>query len=361
MGRGSALYYANLAQEQQEFDCTKPGEPPGRWWGSGAKILGLPDHINRQDFLLLFDGFSVEDESLVRNAGDEKRVPGWDLVFAPPASIGKVLWAMAPPDIRLVIEECNEQAVQTSLSYLEEQVYVRRGEGGSELERAGLVVAMYEHGTNRNQEPFLHRHCLVLNVGVCLEGNHSGALHSKPLYQHKMAAGAIYRSELAYQLQERLGLSLERVQSWFELQGFSRESGEYQELMNFLSSRRQEIEAHEPQTAREAQIIAYETRAEKEELPPRSELFVKWQEIGQRYGFGAEEVKKLVKVSLEHTREQEPEKRLSITQKWQEWRTIREAASRVLRSESHFTRRDLVRCVAEASQTRKINAERVLN
>ncbi|MBE9039730.1 AAA family ATPase [Oscillatoriales cyanobacterium LEGE 11467] len=49
----------------------------------------------------------------------------------------------------------------------------------------------------------------------------------------------------------------------------------------------------------------------------------------------------------------------TLGQKWQEWRTIREAASRVVRSESHFTRRDLIGRIAEASQTRGIDAEGV--
>lgn len=348
MGNGSALYYANLAQEQAEFDCTKPGEPPGRWWGEGAKYLGLTSTINRADFLLLFDGFSPGEESLVKNAGDEKRVPGWDLVFAPPASVGKVLWAVAPPHIRTIIEECHDQAMRTALSYLEDNAaYVRRGAGGAEVEKSGLVVAIFPHGTNRNQEPFLHSHCLVLNVAC--SGEQSGALFSKPLYQHKMAAGAIYRAELAHLLQQRLGLALERVQSWFELQDFSRETGKYQGLMNHWSTRRQEIEAHEPHNAREAQAVAYATRAEKQELPARSRLFTQWQETGREYGFGAEQAQKLVKASREQT---------SVTQKFQEWRTIREAASRVVRSESHFARRDLVRFMAESSQTRGINVER---
>jgi conjugative relaxase-like TrwC/TraI family protein len=351
MGKGSALYYVNLAQEQQEYDCTQPGEPPGRWWGAGAKHLGLPHHINRHDFLLLFSGFSPEEESLVRNAGDENRVPGWDFVFAPPPSIGKVLWAVAPPEIRTIIEECHRDAILTSLSYLEQQAYVRRGAGGAEVEKAGLVVAIFPHGTNRNQEPFLHSHCLVLNLAVSQEQDHSGALYSKALYQHKMAAGAIYRGELSALLEQRLGLSLERVQSWFELTGFSRERGAYQELMNLWSSRRQEIEEREPQSAREAQIIAYETRGEKQELPPRTELFEQWQEVGRQYGFGAEQARKLVR---------DPCDRPTLVQRFSEWRIIREAASRVVRSESHFTRRQLVWRMAEAAQTRGINTQRVL-
>ncbi|MBE9040190.1 relaxase domain-containing protein, partial [Oscillatoriales cyanobacterium LEGE 11467] len=303
MGKGSALYYANLAQEQQEFDATKPGEPPGTWWGAGAKALGLQGNINRADFILLFNGFSPEEESLVKNAGRENRVPGWDLVFAPPASIGKCLWGIAPPEIRAIVEECHVLAQQTALSYLEERAWVRRGQGGREVEKAGSVVAIYPHGTNRNGEPFLHSHCLVLNLAVSQEQEHCGALHSKPLYQAKMAAGAIYRSELAHLLQQGLGLNLERVQSWFELRGFSRERGKYRDLMNLWSSRRREIEEHNPQNAREAQAIAYKTRAEKPELPPRSQLFTQWQETGREYGFGPEQVQKLVKISLERERE----------------------------------------------------------
>jgi conjugative relaxase-like TrwC/TraI family protein len=349
MGKRSAFYYANLAQEQGEFDCSQPGEPPGQWQGSGAAALGFLGRIQRDQFLALFAGFTEDGNNLVQNAGDERRVPGWDCVFAMPKSVS-VLWAIADTPTQAAIEAAHHQAVVKALQYLESHAYSRRGSGGSDLEKAGLVVATFQHGSNRNQEPYLHTHALVLNVSVREDGS-TGALHSKPLYQYKLAAGAIYRAELAAELQRQLGLALEREKTWFELQGFSRQAGKYQALMNRWSSRREEIEAKHPVTAAQAQVAAYQTRKAKEPLPPRNELFAQWRTVGTEYGFSRENARRLVGQGKE---------RLLFLQKYQEWRAVREAATQVVRHQSHFARKEMVTAISIAAQTRGLDSADVL-
>ena len=349
MGKRSARYYADLAQAQGEFDRSKPGEPPGQWTGSGSTALGLSGSVKREDFLAFFSGFSLEGEGLVQNAGSQSRVPGWDCVFAPPKSVS-LLWAVLDPKTQAVIETAHHQSVVKALQYLEGHAYSRRGQGGHEIEKVGLVAATFEHGTNRNQEPYLHTHALVLNVGVGADGQTS-AIHSKPLYQHKMAAGALYRAELSAQLERYFGLELEREKSWFEVRGFSREQGRYQALMRLWSSRREEIEAKHPANAAEAQVIAYQTRRAKEMLPPRSELFRAWQETGKKYGFGLDQAKWLVRCSVDRT---------FLGRKFQEWRAVREAATKVVKHQSHFARKDLVQAIAEAAQGRGLDGDDAL-
>ena len=90
-------------------------------------------------------------------------------------------------------------------------------------------------GTSRAQDPQLHTHVLVCNVGLRRDGT-TGALESKPLFEHKMAAGALYRAELAHGLERALGVEMKRVRSWFEIEGVAEAVNEH------FSTRRREIE-----------------------------------------------------------------------------------------------------------------------
>lgn len=344
MGRRNKYYYANLAQASNEASSATPGEPPGMWGGTGAVRIGLLGTVERDAFLAIFDGFLPTHEKLVQNAGAVNRVPGWDLVFTVPKSIS-ILWVAADPEVRNQLRALHARAVAEAIVYLETQVTRAQGE----KEKVGLVVAYFEHGSNRAGHPNLHTHALVLNAGVTHAGEW-GAIDSRVLYQHKMAAGALYRSELARLLQEELQLPLTRCQQWFELRGFSRTEGKYQELMNFWSRRRQDIEAQHPLTAAQAQTIAYRTRDAKGSVPPRDELFRKWQQDAAQRGFGPRQAARF----LQESRTERP-----LWDAFQEWQVLREARQSVVTHQSHFTRRDVVHALAIASQARGLGSSDV--
>ncbi|PSN15939.1 hypothetical protein C7293_04830 [filamentous cyanobacterium CCT1] len=349
MGRKSKYYYVNLAQSSYEASSALPGEPPAVWGGDGARQLGLTGAVNRAEFFALFDGFSPdEDETkLVENAGGKRRVPGWDLVFTPPKSVS-ILWAVVDSAYRAAVERLHHRAVEAAIAYLESHSRLLTHDAPP----AGLVVAYFEHGSNRAEEPNLHTHALVLNDGVTKDGV-TGPIDSRVLYRHKMAAGALYRSELAALLQTELGLDLVRCKSWFELAGFSRTEGRYQTLMNLWSSRRAAIEAMAPSTAAEAQAAAYMTRQKKGYIPPRDELFQAWQEIAAQHGLSERRARRFI---LPEGREQ----KITLWQRFQEWRTLREARRMVVLHQSHFSRRDLVVAIAVAAQARGLNSVDVL-
>ncbi|PSN10794.1 hypothetical protein C7271_25475, partial [filamentous cyanobacterium CCP5] len=349
MGRKSKYYYVNLAQSSYEASSALPGEPPAVWGGDGARQLGLTGAVNRAEFFALFDGFSPdEDETkLVENAGGKRRVPGWDLVFTPPKSVS-ILWAVVDSAYRAAGERLHHRAVEAAIAYLESHSRLLTHDAPP----AGLVVAYFEHGSNRAEEPNLHTHALVLNDGVTKDGV-TGPIDSRVLYRHKMAAGALYRSELAALLQTELGLDLVRCKSWFELAGFSRTEGRYQTLMNLWSSRRAAIEAMAPSTAAEAQAAAYMTRQKKGYIPPRDELFQAWQEIAAQHGLSERRARRFI---LPEGREQ----KITLWQRFQEWRTLREARRMVVLHQSHFSRRDLVVAIAVAAQARGLNSVDVL-
>jgi len=256
------------------------------------------------------------------------------------------MWLVAESTTRAVIEQAHAQAIAQAIDYLEREAF------GDEK---SLIIASFQQsssreGTNPIPDPLLHTHAIALPLLYDKASQQAESLYpyAKLLYQHKMAAGAVYRAELASQLQHCLGVVLQREKSWFELKGFSREAGQYQALMNHFSSRRLQIEAENPQSAIEAQKLAYETRQTKTCVIPRYKLFEQWRETSQEYGFGRQQLQKLLQVPLERT---------VIGQKWQEWRTLREAATAVVRHQSHFTRRDKVRAIAEAAQTRGLDSQ----
>lgn len=275
---GTVNYYLELAT----LDYYQTGgEPVGRWCGKGAEDLNLKGQVEEAVIRNIAAGFSADgSKKLVQNAGKENRQTGWDLTFSAPKSVS-VLWSVASPEMRTSIQEAQDAAVRATVGYLEERCGAsRKGSQGNEQEVAGLVVALFEHGASRANDPQLHTHALVMNVGVDGEGK-TRTIVSKPLYQQKMTAGALYRTELGHQLVERLGVKLEHKEFSFQIKGIP------QALCDFHSKRRKEVLAalrtagHS--SARSAQIATLETRGRKETLP-RAELFEKWREESAKYG-----------------------------------------------------------------------------
>ncbi|HJT79548.1 MAG TPA: MobF family relaxase, partial [Gemmataceae bacterium] len=230
---GKANYYLALARDDYYL---KGGEPPGYWLGDGAKLLGLAGRVEEKPCKNLLAGLWPDGrDELVQGGGGLRHQPGWDLSFSCPKSV-TVMWCQGEPGVRKAIQEAQADAVRAAVDYLQDAAAcTRRGKHGTERESTKLVIAAFEHGTSRAQDPQLHTHCLVMNVGVRADGT-TGAIVSQPLYAHKMAAGAVYRAELSNQLEKRLGLVLEREKSWFEVQGVP------ESLAEEFSKRRQQVE-----------------------------------------------------------------------------------------------------------------------
>lgn len=172
----------------------------------------------------------LEDEP-----GQRGRRPGFDLTFSAPKSVS-VLWALGSSDVRRKIASAHAVAVRDAFAYLEDEAALtRRGKGGVNRERTGLVAALFPQGTSRANDPDLHTHAVVLNVGVRNDGT-TGSIDGRVLYHHKLTAGALYRSSLAHELSRELGVEIVPRQSWFELKGVP------DSLCRVLSKRRQDIE-----------------------------------------------------------------------------------------------------------------------
>ncbi len=220
---GSISYYLDLSEGDYYL---QGGEPPGEWLGRGAGARDLSGEVARDSFEALARGFDPKTgKALVQNGGSARRQMGWDLAFSAPKSVS-VAWALSERDVRRAIREAQARAVRVAVSFLESEAGLSRaGSGGGDVQRALWTGVAFEHGTSRAQDPQLHTHVVVLNLGLCPDGK-TRALKTEELFQLKMTAGAVYRAELAREL-EQLGFAVERhshhdpekrrTHSWFEL------------------------------------------------------------------------------------------------------------------------------------------------
>ncbi len=217
-------------------------EPDGVWWNPHG-MLGLEDRgtVGTLEFRRLYAGFDpATGEGLTRNAGAETRSPGLDMTFSADKTVS-ALWAIADDETRAAIEEAHNEAARTALDMIvaEHCAWTRRRPKGGDIvfEKAKLCGAMFQHGTSRDGDPQLHTHCLIFNVAVADDGVFR-AHYRSPVFRWKKAAGAVYRNALARELQDRLGLIVER---YGRDDAFTRIAGVPDELVAQWSKRRRTI------------------------------------------------------------------------------------------------------------------------
>ncbi len=327
---GGASYYTKLSRAGY---YTASGEPPGRWWGKAAELLELGGEVSASQLSMLTAGYTPNGESLVRNAGSDKRRAGFDLTFSAPKSIS-VLWSQSASHIRNVIERAQSRAVEQALSYLQgEAGRTRRGCGGDQKLGASLAVAMFDHCTARAQmnqtpDPQLHTHALVLNVCFGEDGRW-GALDATQLFRQKMTAGVLYRAELFACLQQELGLVPVKGERFCEIEGVP------EAVIRAFSKRRAAIEAvlegRGESSAVAAASAASATRKTKTEVN-RTELLEEWKLQGNLLGFSPEQV---------------PQRTLVRDEQALVRQAIPRALEAITETKAHFAKRDLVRAVAE--------------
>ena len=219
-------------------------EPDGVWWNP-AGLLGLKDGgtVDSLDFTQVYHGFNPKTgDRLTRNAGSRTRSPGIDITFSADKSIS-ALWAIAPKEMRDEIAEAHNDACRQALEDIVRAhcgwTRTRPGGGDIELIRAELVGAMFQHGTSRSDDPQLHTHCLIFNATRAADGKYR-ALYTPAMFRWMKAAGATYRHALAWHLQERLGVEMER---YGRDGAFTRVAGMPEDLVRDWSKRRRTIEA----------------------------------------------------------------------------------------------------------------------
>lgn len=259
----AASYY-----EQADDYYSESGSAPTEWHGKGAEALGLAGEVDSDQFQQLLKGVLPDGQKMAAGSGGKNHRPGWDLTFSAPKSVS--IMALVTGDQRLV--EAHEAAVRITLNKIEKDIQTRvKKDGQVEIEKTGnLVAATFRHETNRNLDPQLHTHSIILNITQRADGEWR-AIESKNLFQIQKQLGEAYRQELARQV-VRLGYNIDKQSgkhaSMFEIAGVSKE------LIDKFSSRSQEVEAalekqglnRETASAKQKDAASVGTRQKKYEI-----------------------------------------------------------------------------------------------
>ena len=196
----------------------------GRWMGRGAEILGLRGAVGQHQFERLLEGHLPGGIEIERKTDGTHR-PGNDLSFHAPKSVSEM--ALVGGDRRLII--AHDRAVERTMAWIEQNhVFARLGKGGHTRELVGnLTAAAFRHSTARPvdgvTDPHLHTHVVVLNA--ILRGDYKWCAANLGMDKEWVkAAGAIYRMELAIEVQ-RLGYEIDIGRdAFFEIRGVAHEA-----------------------------------------------------------------------------------------------------------------------------------------
>ncbi len=285
----SALASSAQAASYYEADdyYSEGGLSPSEWQGQGAEALGLSGEVDREQFRDLLDGKVAGEQLGTLRDGQLEHRPGWDVTLSAPKSVS--IMAEVAGDRRLIA--AHGEAVKTAMAHVEKHMAATRIRDGGTVTReatGNLVIASFQHGTSRAQDPQIHTHNVIMNATRDEDGAWR-SLEPRAIYQLQKQIGAIYRQELALKVRE-LGYEIEAGKdSLFEIKGVSAE------VVEAFSTRSAEIEAalaergtsRDAASALEKQVAALDTR-EAKVATDHASLVADWRETASAAGFGPE-------------------------------------------------------------------------
>lgn len=254
------------------------------WLGKAADVLVLPGPVEEQQFAELLAG-NLPDGTEIRSTTGEHRA-GWDITLSAPKSVSLV--AMIGGDKRL--EQAMRESTHATMAWVEANLIEARVWNSAEKrqipEKTGnIAAASFFHDVNRNQEPQLHTHNVVLNLSLASDGKWH-AIRNELVYENQHLIGAIHAADLRVRV-EALGYQTEpsrhAIDGNFEIVGVTRQ------IIEAYSSRSDEINEHVAakgyDSARAREIAAKETRDPKDPNIPREQVVAKWHQIARDANF----------------------------------------------------------------------------
>jgi conjugative relaxase-like TrwC/TraI family protein len=299
------------------------------WLGADSALAQFGvcrgDAIERDDLILVLQGQHVRTGEQLRRPGSFKReardehgqalvdddgrsvvervtgVAHVEMTLSVPKSVS-VLWAMADPPDRRMIEDALIAAAERTVQYMaaNKAVVHRRGKDGVRVREpaAGAAVASSLHVTARRARgdrapaPQLHVHNLV--VGVIRTDGRLVAADSWEWFRRDAAleGGALFRAQVADALAEA-GWTIRSGTGdrgrYFEVRGVP------ESLCEVFSPRSKEVAEARAEIERELGIklhggalavLAKETRQAKDHHLDPERLHEVWDALGQEHGFG---------------------------------------------------------------------------
>lgn len=187
-----------------------------------------------------------------------------------------------------------EQAVRNALDQL--QRYSAKsgtGPGRKELITSEVVAGLFQHSSNREKEPQLHTHAIVMNVGYGEDGKWR-TLDSRHFYKDQHAISAVYKASLAHEMR-RLGFDVERTKDSFAVVGVP------QAVKDLQSSRSQTLEnelkshglSRDTASREMKEAIVLQTRKSKtsHHHAEAAKDFDRWERENSEAGFSRETIK----------------------------------------------------------------------
>ena len=275
----AASYYEDAADDYY----AKEGEA-SEWQGRGAEALGLSGPVESQRFRELLAGRVHPQAPAARGATrqDMNSRIGIDLTFSAPKSVS--IQALVGGDPSIV--RAHDLAVARALAATEDLAAARKKVNGkSRVERTrNLVVAKFRHETSRERDPQLHTHAVVLNLTQRGDGEWR-ALRNDEIIKTTRYLGAVYRAELAAELQRAGYVLRHEREGFFELAHIDRHQ------LAAFSRRAERIEKRladsgltlDTASSEEKQRIKLETRPRKTPTD-RAALFREWRERAREVG-----------------------------------------------------------------------------
>jgi len=276
---------------------------PPRWLGSAVTLdLGLArpptvsevDNDGRRtvegDVVRLLDGRHPDTgASLLEGQHRQRgRRAGFDVTFSPPKSVSVLEMAArlsGDTSTADAVWASHRAAVAATFAWMETELFVgRRGhEGRDGTVRARVAAVAFDHSTSRMDDPQIHTHVVLANLGMGEDGRW-GSLWTDPFWRGAKSRehivrdiSAIYGAALRSELSSRLGVS------WTSPKGRDRHrevEGVPRRAIAEFSRRRRQVQARLAATgagdngkARQAAQLA--TRTEKSERLA-SELAPEW-------------------------------------------------------------------------------------
>lgn len=170
---------------------------PSEWQGKAAEILGLTGEVQLEDFKNLLEGNLPNGEQIQVAASGHRG--GSDLTFSAPKSLS--MQALIAGEHSLI--DAHDHAVKEALKYAEGLVTYRRitDEKINKVLSQNMAAATFRHELSRACDPQLHTHCVILNFTQREDGKWR-AMDNELFYRQKMLMGALYRAELAREVQK---------------------------------------------------------------------------------------------------------------------------------------------------------------
>ena len=193
------------------------------WAGDGAEKAGLSGEVGIEAFKAILDG-KMPDGTELTGGKDGKRAVGFDMTFSAPKTLSML--AYVGKDERLL--EANMRATQATIAWAEKNLAETRMKGANgkmeTVKTGNLVVALFQHDTNRNQDPQAHIHAVIANATQGPDGKWR-ALHNGKIWKANTVLGSIYNAQLRNEV-EKLGYQVELTgkHGQFEITGISRDA-----------------------------------------------------------------------------------------------------------------------------------------